>query len=58
MTPTCSPHDAWSTGGTVHEDAGKEAVFAKTDGLTRTIAMWRGWDVAGPQAAYLILSKL
>ena len=58
MDPTCSPCDAWSTGGTVHEDAGKEAVLAKTDGLTRTTVVWRGWDVAGSKAAYPILSKL
>lgn len=58
MAPTCSPCDAWSTGGTVNDNAGKETVLAKTDGLTRTTAMWQGWDVAGPQAAYLILSKL
>lgn len=42
----------------VHEDAGKGAVLAKTDGLTRTTVVWRGWDVAGPKAAYPILSKL
>lgn len=42
----------------VHEDAGKGAVLAKTDGLTRTTVVWRGWDVAGPKAAYPILNKL
>ena len=58
MAPTCSPCDAWPTGGTVNANAGKEAVLAKADGLSRTTVVWRGWDVAGPQAAYLILSKL
>lgn len=57
--PPFSTCDAWSTtGGTVGENSGNEAVFAKTDRLIRTTVVWRGWDVAGPKANYLILSKL
>lgn len=40
--------------GCANQDSRKEAVSAELDWLSTTSALWRDWNVAGPEASYFI----